>query len=84
MNNKVMAAGAFIVGIIIGVNLPKLKKAGKPLFKNVQYGAALVSKNVLKFILKQKNIVKDVVTDAKEKVQEVVALAEKEAAAEAK
>lgn len=84
MNNRVFAAGAFVLGIIIGVNLPKIRKAGLPLFKNVQNNAEKISKNVLKYFVKQKNKVKDAVIDAKEKVQEVVTQAEKEVAAEAR
>jgi len=82
--NKAIAVGALIVGIAIGLNWVRIKKLANPYFAKVQKKTGEASKNITKFFVKQQKKVKNAVGEAKHKVENIVAEAEKEIVAEQK
>lgn len=65
MNNRVMGAALFLVGLVIGVNYPKIKKQVQPLLKKIGEKSSDAYVAVNKFVATQKERAEDLFAKAK-------------------
>lgn len=64
MNNKTAALLAFVAGVAVGANWPKIKKYGKPVFKALEKKSAKGYETLMKFIAEQKERMEDTMAEA--------------------
>lgn len=64
MNNKTVALLAFVAGVAVGANWPKIKKHGQPIFKSLEKKSVKGYESLMKFIAEQKERMEDTMAEA--------------------